>query len=333
MSKKAKKATRKRTVSKSTAIARRDNSIQKAPQPELLPAEYNYQALGDSPVLAELGTVQVKLTEAEEKVLAEDVIAADVLIKPTGQPYLPHAKYRKWFDRALGRFAWSLVPKAKPIKVTLPPGRDQEVSTRHVVLVPYMLYVKGAPVAFAYGEQEFNETNSEQTYGDAVEATSSSAIRRLAKAIGVGLELWDRDWLQRWIDTYAVAVKVKSGNYTNTRWRRKVDKPLPGELRTTNAGQGYDDAHDGEIVDQAPRRRPDAGNDGNGEEKITKPQRQRLATIANKAGRSHADVQLWLRGKWKVNSSADIKRKDYDQVCRELEARGPLALPGDGEGK
>jgi hypothetical protein len=303
--------------------------------PDVLPREQELGVLGESPALGSLGVTEVKLSAKEEAVLSEAVNPADVLIKPTGQPYLPHAKYRAWFTRAFGRLGWMLVAKAKPVKVTLPPSKwdikDERASTRHMVLVPHMLYIHNKPAAFAWGEQEFNETNAEQSYGDAVEATAASAIRRCAKALSIGLELWDRDWLNRWVKEHCVAVQVKSGNYTNTRWRRKVDPPLDGEIGARHIDNDVRDA-DYREEPPAPKPRPQAGNDGKGDEKITLPQRQRMTTIARKAGRIEADVKLWLKKKWGVDNSRDIKRKDYDQVCRELEAPGALPLPGDGEG-
>lgn len=342
MSKKAKKKralpARRPQPKPQTGLMRLEVTTPAQPKPELLPAEIDHNVLGELASVGQLGLVAPTLTAEEEAVLAEDVNAADVLVKPTGQPYLPHAKYRKWFDRALGRFGWSIVPKAKPIKVPLPSKKEDEVSTRHVVLVPYILLVKGLPVAFAYGEQEFNETNAEQTYGDAVEGTNSSAIRRLAKQIGVGLELWDKDWLQNWLDTYAVAVRVKyKSGYITTQWRRKVDKPLPGELAPSAGNTKRDrdqESPDPGYVDAEPvqqRQRPAAGSDNREGEKITQPQRQRLQVIARKAGRNDAEVRLWLKKKWKVDNSKDLTRGVYDQVCRELESKGDLVIPGDGE--
>lgn len=338
MSKKAKKA------KPSTALARRPKPRPRVdtshlmrlnvhdPNNLLLPdAPAAVGVLSDDPSIGTLGMGELKLTKEEERELATSVNPLDVLIKPTGQPYLPHRVYTQWLIRAFGRFGWALVPRAKPVRTQMIDKEGGEVKGRHLVLVPYLLHVHSHPVAFAWGEQEYNETNAEQTYGDATESTVASGLRRCAKRIGIGLELWDTDWLQRWRDEHAVQVQVTSYGNLVTRWRRKNAAPLPYEKRNAR--------HDGTALEQgeAPpgdesRRtsRPPAGNDGSGNEKITQPQRQRLATIASKAGRSNPDVQLWLKGKWKVTSSKDILRKDYDAICRELEAKGPLSLPGDG---
>lgn len=342
MSKKAKKA---KTKQRSKTAAPRTSSSQalmrvKVNDPHNLlvaPDVVHGVVLSEQPTIGNHGTVELKLTKDEELELAKPVVAQDVLIKPTGQPYLPHRVYTLWFNRAFGRFGWSLVPRATPIMKAIADKEDGGKKGRHLVLVPYSLNIHGHTVAFAWGEQEYNETNAEQTYGDAVESTVANALRRCAKRIGVGLELWDKDWLERWRAEHAIEVTIKGygGGSNYKRWRRQKDAPLPFEITgKRNTGTASEPDQDPPLGDESRRTsRPAAGNDGNGGEKITKPQRQRLATIASKAGRSTADVQLWLRSKWKVNSSADIKRQDYDAICRELERRGPLSLPGDGEGE
>lgn len=65
--------------------------------------------------------------------------------------------------------------------------------------------------------------------------------------------------------------------------------------------------------------------------KLTPVQRQRLGSIAKKAGRETADVSLWLKKRYNVGSSAGLGQSQYAEVCAALEARGPLMLPGDGE--
>lgn len=346
MSKKAKKARQQRPRKTSTALARRPQPAMRVrvndPNNLLMIPETPAVALGvltDDPSVANLGLVQVKLTKQEELVLSEPVIESQVLIKPTGQPYLPHRHYTNWFNKAFGRLGWMIVPRSKPTKTEL--AKEESSKVRHLVLVPYLMHVHGKPVAFAWGEQEYSEANAEQTYGDAVEATVANALRRVAKRMGVGNELWDQDWLRAWRAKHAIAVKVKYPNFNKPiqRWRRIIDPPLPFEVKPAKAGDAPppdDEAEFHEVPpgDESRRKpRPAAGNDGTGDEIITKPQRQRLVTIANKAGRNDAEVRLWLKTKWKYNNSGEIKRKDYDAIVRELEARGPLSMPGDGEGR
>ena len=64
---------------------------------------------------------------------------------------------------------------------------------------------------------------------------------------------------------------------------------------------------------------------------ITAEQRKRLATIVERVARPAAEVSAWLKARYGVASSKDIKQTDYKAICQQLEARGALVFPGDGE--
>lgn len=278
--------TRHKAKSKSTALAVRPaRAIVRINDPHRMLPEVLPPAgiLGDEAAVGALGLVEVKLTDAEEAILSEPVNPADVSFKPAKRgepptiPYLSHPVYTKWFNRAFGRLGWAIVPKSKPIK------------NGDVIMCPYMLYIHGQPAAFAWGEQDYFANNAQQTYGDAVESTVASALRRCAKRLGVGLELWDKTW----IATLA-----------------------PPVMR---------------LRPSAEYGAPPAGTHAKADEPITREQRERLATIVTRTGRDVNDVSLWLKVRYKVSSSAQIKRRDYDAVIQALEAKGALALPGDGQ--
>lgn len=253
--------------------------------------------LGELATVGALGLAELKLTAEEERVLSEPVNPAAILLKPKVKggppeiPYLPHIVYTRWFNRAFGRTGWSIVPTAAPKKAD------------NLVLVPYLLYIHGVPVAAATGEQEYYESNKQQTYGDVIESTVASALRRCAKRLGVGLEMWDKAWL---------AANVK----------------LPPKGRQSREPEVYD----AEPVPSEPFwPKHEAAQTQGGDQKITKEQRARLKQIVERTGRNATEVGAWLRRRFSVVSSADLLRRDYDAVCRALEARGPLVFPGDGQ--
>lgn len=335
------KPVKKKTAKPSTSLARRPAPPARRPQaarmPQSLivhdPQNLLMPELTDNPVVANLGVVELKLSKAEELELATPVIEADVLIKPTGQPYLPHRCYTLWFNRAFGRLGWALVPRSKPLKVAMP-GKDGNETGKHLVMVPYELFVHGQPVAFAWGEHEYYESNQEQTYGDVVESTVANALRRCAKHIGVGLELWDRDWLGRWRAAHCLQVKVKSYNKVFNRWRRKIDEPLPYEIGSkTEEDQDRDGVVTGELV--APKLGPPPANikvdeKGQDPKKVTIEQRKQITRIIKSTGRLEAEVSLWLFKTYGVKKGEDILQKDYQRICDQLKVRGTLPLPGDG---
>jgi hypothetical protein len=300
----------------STALARRPAN---APRPlshakqahaERITANAG-RTLSEDALIGPIGLVEVKLKKREEEVLARPVNVDDVLIKPTGQPYLSHPTYTRWFNEAFGRLGWSIVPVAKP-NITQPDERGRATITQ-----PYVLYIHGQPVAFAMGEQEYHTTNQEQTYGDALEATVASGLRRCAKRLGVGLELWDKRFLNRFIAERCVKVWIDGD--TRPRWRRADDPPLYKEKGVELHGGrhgGKSDALASEAATPATHSKLD--------DVITEGQLRRLWTITHHAHRAEADVRLWLETRYGYKSLKEIPRRQYDEICNWLEQPGPL---------
>lgn len=316
-------------LSRSTALARRDPGRPGplhvvpwdvlAPPRAKTPAERVEKSLTDEIDLGALGLVELKLTPAEEKVLSEPVNPDDVLIKPSGQPYLSHPAYTRWFNRAFGRLGWAMVPASKPMR------------SDRTVVQPFVLHVHRKPVAFANGEQEYHETNRDQTYGDALESTIASALRRCAKRLGVGLELWDKPWLDRWIADHAVQVIVEvtreGRKQTRRQWRRTRDPKFWNEIRFTG-GEPDEDSQRRRVEYQAepPRagerrtRPPDPPHeDGT----ITGQALTRFWTVARQAKRAESEVKQWLSDIG-IASSREIKVSQYEGLVRALQHPGPL---------
>lgn len=242
--------------------------------------------------LGALGLVELKLTDDEERTCNEAVNPDDVAWRaskrngPLDIPYLPHHIYTRWFNRAFGRTGWNLVPIGKPTK-----------SDTNVVLLPYVLHVHKLPVAFAWGEQEYFPTkadgseNRAQTYGDVIESTVGSALRRCAKHLGVGLELWDKRWTETLKGRESKQEKRRNGNTRPPAPVEHADLDLP----------------------------------------ITDEQRLRLWNNSRRAGRGDSEVQEWLKRRYNVKSSSDITRRHYDEIVRHIEGKGPLPMREPGE--
>lgn len=290
---KVKTRARRAPAKQSTALVRRKTTaIARRPKVEVLPAlngPASYTVAADGSLqLGALGLVELKFTPDEERVLSRPVDPTLVSWRaskkdgPENIPYLSHPVYTRWFNEAFGRAGWTLVPIGKPVK-----------TEQNVVLIPYVLHIHGKPVAFAYGEQEYfdrkssGEENRSQSYGDVIESTVASALRRCAKHLGVGLELWDKAWI--------ASIKNRAG--------RPARSSSP-----------------------APRDEP-AGTNGKDNEPITDPQRKRLWVIIRNSGRQDHEVKMWLKVKFGIDSSKEIKRKDYDYVCKAIEHPGALPVP------
>lgn len=310
----------KRTPARKTmALTVRGRSLPSAVMPTaILPTDPHI--LGEDAATGALGLVELKFTKAEELVLSEPVPLGDIRIKPTGQAYLSHPSYTRWLNRAFGRGGWSLVPRTRP------------VINDNLVLVSYLLYVHGKPLAFCYGEQEYHPTNKEQTYGDVIEATIASALRRCAKRLGVGLEMWDKEFLNAWMAQHAIAVLVPDRNgEERVCWRRRVDPPLlheRGASTTIPYAKEIPMSQQQQQTSAAPTERSHVGDtrpitvvgrDGKG-----RGQLGRLIMIASKAGRTDREVKEWLFDVYGWTSKKQITREHYNDICERLEAPGPL---------
>lgn len=280
--------------------------------------------LGEDANIGALGLMELRLNEAEEAVLSRPVDVNQVLVKPTGEAYLSHPSYTRWFNEAFGRLGWSLRPVSKPVM------KDG------LVVVPYVLYIHGHPVAYALGEQEYSPTNARQSYGDAIESTVASGLRRCAKRLGVGLELWEKRWLHKFESELVLKVKVvvkKHGEEKEEYWfRRRDDPPFWQEQKAQRTTYGQrsstpapmDRPRNAAELLQEIANKPRASQHPHESSRITDPQRKRLFTIAKHHNRTEAEVKDYLKRKFNIASTHDLTRRDYDTVISALEASGPL---------
>ena len=148
--------------------------------------------------------------------LTQPVKMEDIEIKPTGEIYLSHVRYRKMLNDAFGMGNWSLRPLGGFVK------------TGSVVCREYALYIKGKYAASAIGEQNYIESNAQMTWSDACEATKSNVIMRCCKDLGIGLEMWDKKFVVKFQKEFCVQVwrKPKQGKENKPQWRLKESEPF-----------------------------------------------------------------------------------------------------------
>jgi hypothetical protein len=271
------------------------------------------QALNEDIILGEFGLVELKFTPEEEAVLNRPVPKEDIKILPTGAVYLPHMKYTRWLNEAFGRTGWTLRPASKPLL------------NENTVVIPYLLMVHGKPVAFALGEQEYFATNKSQSYGDALESTIASGLRRCCKRLGIGLELWDRSFGEAFKEQYGV--KAWNEKHQRYEWRRKDDPPFFWEGQSRREQRRV--THEDEQQRQPPPRQEPVAHHGKATDPITDEQKKRLWTIARRRGRTDDEVKVYI-GRLGYTRSSDIKRKDYETICTALEHPGPLMIDVNG---
>ena len=166
-------------------------------------------------MLATAGTLE--LTEAQNKILYAPINDSDVYIKPDGLIYLSWIKYSNRLTGAFTGTGWAMIPQGMP-KIQ-----------NNLIVWGFHLVIKGIYCGFAIGEQQYFD-NGRMTFGEACEGAKSNALMRLCKALGIGLELWDKQFIERWLATYA-----------NKKWDDEKRKYLwslkPNAFGTTTATQ------------------------------------------------------------------------------------------------
>lgn len=295
----------------STAIVKRD-----AGNLARLTSEFQ-RIITKDPDIGLLGMVEVKLTQREIDVLYAPVEVEEVDILPSGAIYLPHTYYTELFNRAFGPGGWGIVQVATP-----------QTGGGNTIVAAYVLTVHGKPWAFAWGEHDYHEKNRNQTYGDAVEATVASAMRRCAKRRGITMELWKRSFVRAFQREHAVRVTVTVDGQTKQQWRRKDAPPLPGERGRTRR----DDTIDAEAVRESLREEDGAGSPAHTGEFITTEQQARLARAIGRSGRPQAEVSTWLERQFNVKKSlGEIRQADYSFIVRMIESPGTLPATKKGD--
>lgn len=177
---------------------------------------------GTKPLLAKQSKIlRAPILEEEE---------ADIL--PTGEIYMSHVYVRRRLNEAVGPMGWALRPVS---------GIDTK-SAVDTMFREFALIVLGRVVATAFGSAKYHEKNTRMDYADAAEAVKSNALTRCCKDLGIGSECWDRRFIERWKDKYAVHVWVveevwrgERGHKQKTkenaaRWRRIDARPFPHEF-------------------------------------------------------------------------------------------------------
>ena len=112
------------------------------------------------------------------------------------------------------------------------------------------------------------------------------------KQLGVGIELWDR----LWVDACRKRHRVSGGpSETEDGSRQREEGRPPAAVRT-----GYE------------------------QETISQGQYGRLRGIMKTAGRTKLEVLPYLKAFYGVEQAREIKRRDYNDICKAIEQKGPL---------
>lgn len=99
-------------------------------------------------------------------------------------------------------------------------------------------------------------------------------------------------------------------------------KAFPAELSGTYINEEMDQAN--EVVDDRPAiKQPTAKTAAPAGDFISEAQGKRLFAIWKNAGKANEDVAGYLHDQYGVNSTREIKRADYDSICKWAETKQP----------
>lgn len=164
-----------------------------------------------------IGTVT--LTKEQERILYAPVSDDEVEIREDGLVYLSWTFYASRLRKAFG-LRWSLLPAGEIVRTKNSDGKP-------VLYQGYYLFIDGKFITYVVGEHTEQRTGSTMSYGETVESAYSNALMRCCKHLGIGLEMWNPAYVERWKKQYTVAemTTTKSG-YKRMIWRRKTPREI-----------------------------------------------------------------------------------------------------------
>lgn len=167
------------------------------------------------------GASLLKIDDKEQAALHAGFDRALIEIRPDGLIYLPQVFWRGRLNQTFGIGQWCLVPKSQI--------KDPD---HNKLYIEGVLMVRGHYVATAVGEAEYHESNSNQSWASVWESAKSDCITRCCKDLGIASELWQPEFIRKWIDEFAVKVFVtdKSGK-RKPQWRKKTAAPFWNEVQ------------------------------------------------------------------------------------------------------
>lgn len=143
-----------------------------------------------------------------------------VEIKPDGIVYLPWVHVANRLNDAFGVGGWTVVPRG-PVR-----------TEGNTIVYHGALFVLGRFVREAFGECNWQPTNTMMSRAAAAEGAYSDCVVRCAKNFGVGAELWDPGWRARWMAKYALKAYVPADGRFKAKWmfwRKDRERPWQTE--------------------------------------------------------------------------------------------------------
>jgi predicted transcriptional regulator len=167
------------------------------------------------------GASLLKITPEEQEKLLVAFDEKMIELRPDGLIYLPQTFWRQRLNQSFGIGQWCLIVKNS--------FKDSNTE-KDKLYVEGVLMARGCYIATAVGEAELHTDNPLQSWASVFESAKSDCITRCCKDLSIASELWQPQFIKRWLSENAVKVFVeKKDGKKAVSWRKKTDKPFWNE--------------------------------------------------------------------------------------------------------
>lgn len=134
--------------------------------------------------------------------------------------YIEHAHFRERLNEVFGPTRW--IPVVRRIWAEDFRTAKGEAATR--VYEEVVLVVNGCYAGEAIGAMVYYPNNPKSDYSEAAEGAQSEAIRRICKSMGIGLQVYHKDFQETWLRKY------RSGSRPETTTTKEPPPPPPAPV-------------------------------------------------------------------------------------------------------
>ncbi len=280
------------------------------------PAAVMVESLGDS--LQAQGLSRSNWSETQQTALSRGFEPADLEIQSDGVVNVPASLVAERLNKVFLPGNWGMSRVGDP-QCTAPGGPEDP----GYVIVPYVLWVNGIPVAEAYGKGTWARRVD---YGNSVEAARTNGLKRCTKHI-IAPHIYSDNWQHRFKLANGYLVERITGP---PAWRSMHGAPLEDEVDIDPRSPNQKTYTPPSVVEKTASRRPVKRKTA-AKKAVALPKLSddpiptkaigQIMQAARAHERTEADVDRYIRRKWGHRSKAKITAAQFDTVIAW--ARGP----------
>jgi len=178
----------------------------------------------------------LKLTEAESKALQAPFGDEAVRGGAKGDDrilYISHIHVSDRLNSVLGIGQWCIVKRnqrAEQVKTV-----DGKPLTR--IYYEGVMLIRGAFVTEAIGVGQYHPNNPKEDYGTGLESAMSDCITRCCKRLGIGSQVWDKGYCDKWLLTKGGRKPIATPQARTAPTQTPGNEPAPPQTPAKDNGQ------------------------------------------------------------------------------------------------